>query len=379
MRALALAAVLLFVAATSALAQMTEFFPVTASGSFDTCRSSPVEGYTNGGGYETGRLFKANEAMGWMSLAGSLGDKTGMTLSQFLAANPGATASLEFRCASVPLGTAGAYILSIRAGNAGTLIPDAGKIGNRYSSPATGFAGASELVAFRAAAKPGVGFQAVGDGIYIGNDPAAGGGKAWITPSSRAPGAGMAPFTFGPHEPIRYDTGNGATATGLYRGWFPNLSATDKRNYWALEDLLGLSNPSSNNAAWSDIQAAGQIWNTDTSGNPLLVNNAFSGTPDLRNISGQNLQDWTAVPISSDLLTDLANNPENKGLAFSNTINSQTADYSNVEFCTSLSMDYAPYLVVTTPEPATLSLLALASLLIPRTLGLQYHTRRIRE
>lgn len=71
------------------------------------------------------------------------------------------------------------------------------------------------------------------------------------------------------------------------------------------------------------------------------------------------------MPISPNLLTDLANNPENKGLAFCNTINGQTADYSNVDFYTSLSTSYCPYLVVTTPEPATLSLLALASLLLP--------------
>src|SRR5690349_9096937 len=84
---------------------MTDYFPVTGDGSFDTYHNSSgtaTNGYTNNGSGSSARLGYMKDAHGWLSWDAknpaavqhtSVGDVTGRTLSQFLAANPSAKAS----------------------------------------------------------------------------------------------------------------------------------------------------------------------------------------------------------------------------------------------------------------------------------------------
>lgn len=347
------------------------FFNATADGSFNTYRSGNAEGYTNAGIQGMPRLSKSNQHMGWLSFMGAAATDGSGSLASYVAAHPGTTATMYVRTSAAMPGKLA--LISIRSGNQGGLVEDQGTGGSyAMTAPAPGYTGASELQAFRGCSTaPLAAFPAFGDGIYTLEDPnntLGVQGQAWISPSTRAANAGKTPFQVGANQPIRYDQGiwggwnSGGTQTpnGKYRGYFPD-SATAGRNYWALEDLLGLYNQRGAGDA-TTVTAAGQIVNGGAA-TPQWVDSSVAAASDPKtNTAGT----WLAIPIDAAFLADMASNPENKGLVFTSEFAGGVADWSNTAFYTKDQSGgaYVAYLAI--PEPATMILLALGGLVALR-------------
>lgn len=341
----------------------TDYFPVTADGSFNITRGS--EGYTNNGSQGQPRLSKANQNSGWMSFTGTVGDSSGLSLGAFLAANPGAQVTLHFRTSGTGSNASRILLESIRSGNQGALVGDQGG-GVSNTNPATGFAGASEPVAFRGAPVPVGGFAVYGTGIYTGNMEANGGGEAWISPSTCLPNQGQTPYQHGPNTKIQYDFAGEGAPIGLIKGYWPD--GTAGHNYFALEDLLGLrANNGTASGGAAQVYNAGQIL-VGGQANPTLFRDndpLFAGTDPRMGTTDPN---WKAIVLDSAFALDIANNPEHKGIFFTSKISGLGVDdWTNFSY---FSKDQAggawmPYLEVT-PEPATMVLLALGGLVALR-------------
>jgi hypothetical protein len=355
-----------------------EFFKVTGDGSFNTYRSraNQIEGYTNAGAGSQVRAAKYNQHNGWLSFKDAVEDTSGDSLATVLASyGPGAQAYIYLQLNSaMPAGVTAAYAQSIRTGNDGNLVEDLNTSGSAtLAAPAAGFVGASELVAWRGASPaPLASFLRFGSGIYTLDDPndtRGIQGTPWITPSTRLPNTGSTPYRWGPNQAVGYDTGVIATSdwAGTPSGKIIGFFGQDQvgREYWALEDVLGMYNNNARSATTAAVVAAGQIF---LGGNdaPLAISDSLvSMAADPRNgVAAAN--GWLVLPVDAAFLADMANNPEHKGLYFGNNYAGIGAQYSNWGFYTKEQNDAStPYLYIT-PEPATMILLALGGLVALR-------------
>jgi hypothetical protein len=349
------------------------YFNVTGDGSFDCYRdpSNGEEGYTNGGSLGFPRLSKANQHEGWMSFLGATEMTTQQSLVSYVAANPGATAILYVRSgnALMPAGNAGSYVVSIRSGNVGGIVEDQdadGYGGQGY--PADGITGTSQLQAFRECA-PLVDlngnpfYQYFGSGIYTNNNPNLGGGVPWIRPAEAAANAGRIPCQSGPGTAVQYDKGlvEVGTANGKMIGWFNDTWDGRGRNFWALEDLVGIADQRGyGTTTW--VQNAGQIMLGGIA-TPTLVNSSMYVPADPKT----GTDNWLAIPVDAAFLADLGRaDGENKGILFANNFAGLDANWSNSDFWSKEQSggEFQAYLYI--PEPASMLLLALGGLAMLR-------------
>jgi len=369
---------LLFACAVVAMAvpawAATDFFPVTADGSFDTY---PTEGYTNGGATGSARFGYSKQGLGWMAWDGndvngvehvSKGDSSGQTMSQFVTATGGsivsATLWLQVDPNSATPGTlnGGSWgISSLRCGNQGVLQEDGNGVGNPYTSLPPNYAGSSQDTAFKAGAGPysQQGILNSDDVPWVMAPPLAGQTQTksfshWRTPGQFFNGQAV-------QWPI-FANNFGYDSTMQGNGGIP----------WALACLLGYTwggQGSNNNSAFYN---AGQIVNNDASGanagasNPVILQASdYVGASPRASSQGTN---WFAVPISIDLATNLAFDSADKGIVFNNWFGSCTTASGNPAFYTKDQSGgiYTAFLSITTPEPATLVLLALGGLALIR-------------
>ncbi len=294
-----------------------------------------------------------------------------------LTAHPDATATLYVAYAGNS-GTAGTYYLeTLRSGNSGQVVPnDDWSTGYTYTSPPLGVTGSSSPIAWRTCAPDGTGgaYAANGNGIYMNQDPANGGGTPWITPSSfvtpygAVPGRSAGSGPDGPAakvsagEPIQYDTGvlANSTATGKYIGYLGNTGI------YGVEDLLGIwgGEGRSYNQNLANVLSAGQLLNgqnADGSGTATTFGAAdiISGADPAGLGLPANSPGWLAIDLSPVMLYELAYDSQMKGLVFAQNLPGTTVT-SGWEFFAN-SGGFTPYLVVT-PEPATLCLLVIGGI-----------------
>lgn len=315
----------------------TDYFAATIDGSFDTYATASVqEGYTNAGAGSF-RLAKVSQHFGFMDWDGAAGSTSTQSLSGFIAAQGGVVRSAYLyirKVDTLPLGNESA-IITLRTGNAGNIVEDTNaSAAMSYDSPASGIEGSTQPYAWRSKAPP---FGAPGDGIA----------EAWRLPSTAS---GIDGFLSG--QPIQF----------AGRGY-------DGNRRWAMQYVIGDADLATSTPA--RVAQAGQLLNKDASGNLITLSGAsYVGIEDPMNLDGDLWADgWHKVAISPELILDMACNPENKGLAFSNhmaglaTAYAQDSVYSRDQ----TGGRYAPYLVIdAVPEPMSLALLALAGLAVVR-------------
>ncbi len=339
--------IVLLVGTLSVSAMGATYFNSTANGSWDMYFAA--EGYSDCGGISPVRMggggtTRAN--WGFTSFYDT--SSNSQSLSQFVTANPTATATL-YVCANDNIG-ANAYALeTLRSGNTGGLVVDQDANGKSYQNPAIGITGASEPVAFRMAAPDnGTGYSQNGAGADV----------PWITPAGRngSWNGTYSPTTGG--QPILYD--QGLLATGTPSGELLGIE-NYKKGLWALSDLLGAwTSNNSSHATKASVTTAGQYLNggNDT---PSLIGSANIVATDPQGNAAPAGYTWLAIPIDATLLNDMANNPESKALVFMNAISDagNSIDSGWDQFLNDGT--HAPYLAVT-PEPMSLCLLALGGL-----------------
>lgn len=360
---------LLVVLAVTALAApvamaVVDYFPVAGDGSFDTYHNSDgsaIEGYTNAGGANSARLGYSRQGHGWLAWDAknssgvqktSVGDVSAQTMAQFLAANP----TLNNAKLYINLNTAslvGSYaLLTLRSGNQGVIQEDAASgTGYGYSNPAAGITGSAQPWAWSAGAP-----SYPTNGIINGPN---GAGVPWIAAGTTSSHYAGGSFTAG--QFIQW----GAAANKFgYEG----TMAANGGEAWALACLLGMDwSQSGTNIA--NANKAGQIVNNDgTNVTAVLLNAAtYIGTAAPR--PGAATGNWYAVPLSSDLLLSLANDPMTKGLIFNNWFAGTQSSSGNPSFVTANAnngIGSAFIAIDAVPEPATMILLALGGLVALR-------------
>lgn len=328
----------------------TDYFPVTANGSFDTYRS---EGYNN---QDDNRLGKWNQDIGWMAWNGvdangttkiSVGDLSGQTLAQFAAGQTVVGGTLYFSLNNASM--VGSYaVQSLRSGNTGYLREDGGWADPdgtfAVDGPNNNIGGSSQPYAFASMPAPFSGGSAVQGGL-------AGDYTPWITPSNSNVDAGGWSWTSGvsaANSPIVKKVGPSTL------GWD---GTRDDVGGWALQFLLGYGNGQGSTTMARAI-AAGQLVNQDGDGNLALLSqsNAVASSPRPGSAEGN----WYAVPLTLDLVNALISDPEMKGIVFNNFMNGVTGHYNNQAFGGWNSQGLGAYLALTVvPEPTTMILLAL--------------------
>jgi hypothetical protein len=139
----------------------TDYFPAAGAGSFDTyAGSGGIEGYGDTGGGISARLGFDCQGYGWLAWNAnnyqgvnnvSVGDSSGQTMAQFIAANGGAIQSTTLWIDTVaPISVGTWAVETLRCGNSGPLQADNGPyVGYTYSvtsgmGPAPNIAGAAE-------------------------------------------------------------------------------------------------------------------------------------------------------------------------------------------------------------------------------------------
>lgn len=352
-----------------AMGSYVEFFQVTGDGSFATYHTSDMsscEGYTNAGAGGAARLGYAKQGHGWLAWDAqdstgtrntSVGDVSGQTLSQFLAANPTAKATLYLNLDKAEGALVGSWaITTIRCGNEGVMQEDAGAgTGQTYASPAPGIAGSTQAWAWRAGTPP----YPTNGIVYAANNPdATFAGEPWIAAGNTDSHYSGGGFTAG--QEIVW---GGNTKIG-----YDGTMATNGGEAWALAALIGMD-WGKNDTNVANAEAAGQIVNKDANGNAAFLSAAsYVGTTNPRNGVVGN---WYAVELSQELLLSLANDPQTKGLIFNNWFAGTTNASGNPSFVTKDQavngvLGAGAAFLALTPEPATMVLLALGGLVALR-------------
>lgn len=337
--------------AAPAMAQYT-FFQSTANGSMDI--RLDAEGYADGGGSGTPRLGgpddngNARSNCGFTSFYGATSGS--QTLSAYVAAHPLAQATL-YVAVSNTIGSNTFALETIRSGNTGGLVVDGGGTGYGWSSPAPGITGASEPPAFRMGAPA---YAANGD--FNGTTQ----GTPWITPSGRTGSwnPSYSPATGG--QPLVYsDPGAGYQVGGGLEN--------NRKGVWAWGDLMGFWGGNDTNGTVANVQAAGQYLNGGFASPSLIgIGNQVATDPQWNNPNPGSGYVWLAIPLDSTMLADVANNPQNKGLAFTCQLYALTSNASGWQFFLN-GGHTMPYLALQpTPEPVSLCLLALGGLALLR-------------
>jgi len=330
----------LVVAATASLASAA-VFTSTVTGSMDV--RVDTEGYANSGASGTPRMLGGGGTRsnwGFTSFYGATSG--GQSLSQFLTANPGATATL-YVCVNSTIAANVGALETIRSGNSGALVADgATGTGFAYAAPAAGTPGSSQATAFRMGALDnGAGYLANGD---------FGAGTAWITPAGRtgAPGITGDPTTAG--QPITYaNPGTGYQVGG-------GLENRQKGQF-AFADLVGMWGGNNQNGTTANVTAAGQYLNGGNT-TPSLFGSGNIVALDSQGRTAPGGYAWLAIPVDATLLNDMANNDQCKGLLFNNAVSGVGITVDGTWDTFQGNNSNRPYLdLEPVPEPATLGLL----------------------
>ena len=277
----------------------------------------------------------------------SVGDLSGQTLSQFLVANPTATAKLWMNLSTNAL--IGSFALeTIRCGNEGVIQEDAGSgTGYGFANPAAGITGSAQPWAWNAGGPP---YVVNGQLKNLVPGPQS---TSWIAAGTTSSHY-VKQFTIG--QPIEFGTPTNPN------GYDPSM-ASGGGEAWALACLLGFS-WSQNETNMAHAATAGQIVN-NTTGNMatgaavlLSVANYIGPTNPRNGVVGN----WYAVPLSADLVASLATDSATKALLFNNWF-AGTATGGSPSFVAKEQGDGTgrAFLEIT-PGPATLSVLPLGGL-----------------
>jgi hypothetical protein len=334
---------------------LVEQFKATIDGSFNIYHSgSGNEGYGNNGTGSFPRLMKGHQHLGFMDWDGAEGVGSGTPLNDFVNLNGVQTVFLYIHASQGALSGKGG-IITIRTGNVGNIVEDNGFNG-AYNSDFTGsgVAGSSGPEAFRMAdyeivgpplryANHGAGIDKYGAGTFAG--------QAWRRPvySGLPAGTRSGTPTFKPGD-YCYTGTLGVNARGF---WDTEL--------YGVEGVVGFHWSQASNTA-QRFRDAGQMVNQDIDGNFLWFD------PANQILSSDANGIWYKVPINPTIVRDIVVNPENKGIVFSNWVAGAVNNYANNSFDSSEHQGgaWAPYLEIITPEPMTLTLLAMGGLALIR-------------
>jgi hypothetical protein len=139
---------------------------------------------------------------------------------------------------------------------------------------------------------------------------------------------------------------------GSERLGFGGMETSGGDGLMGFEAALGMDNSQGNNTI-DRFEKAGQLVNKDANGNFRWMSDYAVG------------DGWYKIPLTPEIVADLINNPECKGLLFSGYVAGGDS-FGNNEFARHTS-DSGAYLTIdVTPEPATMVLLALGGLVALR-------------
>ncbi len=330
-----------------------EQFKTTIDGSWNLYHGSTPEGYSNAGSNSSFRLDKTHQGMGYMDWDGAVGVSGGQSMGAFVGANAIQSAFLYVHANNSVALTQKAAIISIRTSNVGNIVEDSLGTGAQYNgsngSNAVDIAsipGKSEPVAFRMAdtelkgpdryANNGAGIDKFANGAFAG--------EPWKRPLGTnaalypglAGGSRSGTPTFKPGDACITGT-LGTNARGI---WDSEL--------WGVEGVVGFHWSQASNDP-TRFENAGQLPNLNTDGTFKLLDPATQAIG-----SG-----WYKIPITADLVNDIMNNTENKGIVFANWVAGVSAGTNNEIVDSREAGALAPYLEITVPEPATMILLAM--------------------
>jgi hypothetical protein len=314
-----------------------------ADGSFNIYHSGGGnEGYGNAGQSSTFRLSKSHQHMGWIDFGGE-------GLANAVAAAPAGWEAFVWVKTESGLGNK-TGIVTIRTSNVGEIVEDYGQGGLDAGADMTGIPGTSQAVAFRMADTPLVApprYGGTGGGIEQ-EGAALFAGEPWKRPSTGAVGGSRSGSP-------RFYPGNDCVSG----------TAPDRTGFWdgelyAVEAVVGFH--------WS--QASNTVAKFEEAGQ--LVNKTDAG--DFRWLDGTAAQTdgWYKIKLNNDIVLDMINNNENKGIVFSSWVAGGSVEWGAPAYGNDVIYSHehqggavAPYLEIT-PEPATMVLLALGGLALLR-------------